>query len=162
MLKLYKLSSDEKEYWETWDNRDRSHSVHWGKLGTRGDSRIIKDSLFTKAVDKIQKEMNLKLSEGFEEIEIQSHDTLMIEYSIDGMGTVEDLDKRHRLEDRMNETLGWTGLGHCDGGSSGSGTMEVCNLVVDFDLAKKIIEEDLADTEFNNYTRIYDQNSLDT
>lgn len=55
----------------------------------------------------------------------------------------------------MNETLGWTGLGSCDGGSMGSGTMEVCNLVVDFERAQKVIRADLAETEFANYSRIY-------
>ncbi|WP_244951636.1 hypothetical protein [Pseudoalteromonas luteoviolacea] len=59
----------------------------------------------------------------------------------------------------MNETLGWTGLGHCDGGSIGSGTMEVCNYVVDFKVAKTVIENDLKGTEFENYTRIYDENA---
>lgn len=42
-----------------------------------------------------------------------------------------DLKKRTRLEDHLNELLGWTGLGHCDGGSIGSGTLEACCLVVD-------------------------------
>jgi hypothetical protein len=55
----------------------------------------------------------------------------------------------------MDETLGWTGLGACDGGSIGGGTMEVCNFVVDFDVAKRVIEEDLAGTEFADYVRIY-------
>ena len=55
----------------------------------------------------------------------------------------------------MNETLGWTGLGDCDGGSIGSGTMEVCCYVADFDIAKRAIEADLRDTEFGDYTRIY-------
>lgn len=76
------------------------------------------------------------------------------------MGSGADLEKRHRLEERMNGTLGWTGLGHCDGGSIGSGTMEVCCLVVDFDIAKRVIEADLKDTEFSNYTRIYCEDDL--
>ena len=79
----------------------------------------------------------------------------MIEYAVEGMGTTEDLDKRHRLEERMNETLGWTGLGNCDGGSIGSGTMEVCCLVVDFIVAAKVVSADLAGTEFSNFTRVY-------
>ena len=53
----------------------------------------------------------------------------------------------------MNETLGWAGLGNCDGGSIG--TMEICNFVVDFPLAKAVIEADLKGTEFENYTKIY-------
>jgi hypothetical protein len=59
----------------------------------------------------------------------------------------------------MDETLGWTGLGHCDGGSIGSGTMEVCCLVVDFQIAKKVIQKDLAKTEFSDYSRIFEEES---
>ena len=69
------------------------------------------------------------------------------------------LKKRHRLEERMNETLGWSGLGACDGGSIGSGTMEVCNFVVDFETAKAVVVKDLEGTEFANFTRIYDENA---
>lgn len=82
-----------------------------------------------------------------------------IEYAVDGMGTGEDVEKRHRLVERMNETLGWTGLGACDGGSIGSGTMDVCNFVVDFETAKAVIAKDLEGTEFANFTRIYGENA---
>jgi len=75
------------------------------------------------------------------------------------MGTKEDVAKRHALEDRLNEALGWTGLGECDGGSIGSGTMEACCFVVDSEIAKRVIENDLAGTEFSDYLRIYDEMS---
>jgi hypothetical protein len=70
------------------------------------------------------------------------------------MGTHDDLEKRHALQQRMDDTLGWTGLGHCDGGSIGSGTMEVAMLVVDVDLAKRTIAADLKGAPFQGYTRI--------
>jgi len=47
---------------------------------------------------------------------------LEVECKIEGFGTVSDLDKRHKLEGVLNELLGWTGLGHVDGSSIGSGT----------------------------------------
>jgi len=58
----------------------------------------------------------------------------------------------------MDEVLGWTGLGHTDGGSIGSGTMEVGCIVVDFDIAKKVVEENLKGSEFANYSRIFKMN----
>jgi hypothetical protein len=70
-----------------------------------------------------------------------------------------DLEKRTRLQSRMNKTLGWTGLGHCDGGSIGSGTMEVCCMVVDFVIAKEVIAKDLINTEFSDYLTIFDENA---
>ena len=154
MLKLYKIG-EQKQYWETWGNGDGSHTVHWGILGTEGETKTIRKSLLKNPVKIIQKEVDQMVDIGFAPIE--THFICMIEYKVDGMGNNADLEKRYRLEERMNETLGWTGLGNCDGGSIGSGTMEVCNLVVDFDLAKEIIINNLKGTEFENYTRIYDE-----
>jgi hypothetical protein len=154
MLKLYKFTDAQKSYWETWEN-DGEHMIHWGDLGTRGNSRKLKSSFFKKASNEIQKEIDQKVADGFRPIEDDDHTTLLIEFTVAGMGNGADVEKRHRLEGRMSEALGWTGLGHCDGGSIGSGTMEVCCLVVDFKIAKQVIEADLKDTEFSNYTRIY-------
>lgn len=158
MLKLYKIANDSKLYWETWEN-EGVHTVHWGALGSEGDSREIKSTIFKKATTEIQKEIDQMVADGFRPIELEDHFTLLIEFAVEGMGCGEDVEKRHRLQDRMDETLGWTGLGHCDGGSIGSGTMEVCCYVVDFEIAKKVIESDLKGTEFEIYTRIYDENS---
>lgn len=157
MLKLYRLSDVAKEYWETWED-DGSHVVHFGELGTRGTFRPVKGRLFRSAVSIIQKEIDTIVAQGFAPLAMEDHAVLMIEYSINGMGDAADIEKRHALENRMNETLGWTGLGACDGGSIGSGSMEVCNFVVDFDVARRVIEADLADTEFANFTRIYREN----
>lgn len=157
MLKLYKLTDSKKEYWETWDNDDGTHTVHWGELGTTGQSKEVKGSFLKKPQSIIQKEVDEMVSKGFRPIDDEF--TLLIEYQVDGMGSEDDIEKCHRLQDRMNETLGWTGLGSCDGGSIGSGTMEVCNFVVDFELAKRVIENDLKGSEFENYTRIYDEDA---
>ena len=159
MLKLYKKSSDATQYWETWDNEDGSHTVHWGAIGERGESKVLKSSIFSNARNKIQKEIDRLVLDGYHPIDTEEHATLLIEYAVEGHGHTSDVDKRHRLEERMNEALGWTGLGMCDGGSIGSGTMEVCCYVVDFDTAKRVIETNLRGTEFENYTRIYDENA---
>jgi hypothetical protein len=155
VLKLYKITDSKKEYWETWDNDDGTHTVHWGELGTTGQFKEVKGSFLKKPEKIIQKEVDEMVSNGFSPIDDEY--TLLIEYAVEGMGSKDDVEKRHRLEDRMNETLGWAGLGHCDGGSIGSGTMEVCNFVVDVEVAKRVIENDLKGTEFENYTRIYDE-----
>ncbi|MEN7344204.1 MAG: hypothetical protein AAAFM81_14735 [Pseudomonadota bacterium] len=159
-LKLYKLTPPPSRYWETWDDGSGVHTVHWGELGTEGESKTLKDSLFTKAKKRIQKEIDDLVAEGYRPVDLDDHRVLLVEYLVDGFGTSEDLEKRNRLGDRLNETLGWTGLGHVDGGSSGSGTMEVCCYVVDFELARRVIEDDLKETEFADYSRIYDEGAV--
>ena len=159
MLKLYRFTDGIIDYWETWEQDENTAIVHWGIVGDKGQSDEVRSSLFSPFHKKIQKLITEKIEEGYGEIDEDELVTLLIEYEIDGFGTTEDLDKRHRLEERMNETLGWTGLGHCDGGSIGSGTMEVCCYVVDFETAKKVITDDLRRTEFENFKRIFDENA---
>ena len=155
MLKLYKLTDNQLHYWETWDKDEKTAIVHWGIVGENGQDKEVKSGLFSNFRKTVQKEIDEKLKEGYAEFDEDKVSFLEIEYKIDGFGTELDLDKRHRLEEQLDEILGLTGLGHVDGGSIGSGTMEAGCIVVDFDIAKKIIEEKLKDTEFGDYSRIY-------
>ena|SRR5437868_13078555 len=158
MLKLYKQVDNELHYWETWDKDEKTGIVHWGIVGQTGQDKEIKSGLFSNFRKEIQKEVDKKIADGYDEIDDDNLFTLLIEFQVDGVGTPEDVEKRTRLQNKMDELLGWTGLGHCDGGSIGSGTMEVCCFVVDFDIAKKVIELELKDTEFVDYKRIFDEN----
>jgi predicted DNA-binding WGR domain protein len=158
MLKLYRQINNELHYWETWDKDNKTAIVHWGVVGQRGQSKEIKSGLFSNFRKTVQKEIDEKLKEGYTEFDEDNYSMLEIEYIIDGFGTEQDIDKRHRLESKMDEVLGWTGLGHTDGGSIGSGTMEVGCVVVDFDIAKKTIEVKLKGTEFSDYSRIFKMN----
>ena len=158
MIKLYKNIDNKLHYWETWDKDDKTAIIHWGIVGQRGQNKQVKGGLFSNFRKKVQQEIEEKLNEGYAEFDEDKVSFLEIEYKIDGFGTEEDLDKRHRLEEKMDQVLGWTGLGHTDGGSIGSGTMEVGCIVVDFDIAKTVIEEELKDTEFGDYSRIFKMN----
>ena len=42
MLKLYKNTDGVMSYWETWDNDEKSGTIHWGELGKRGQDRVVK------------------------------------------------------------------------------------------------------------------------
>lgn len=158
MLKLYKQIDGELHYWETWDKYEKTGVMHWGKVGEQGNQNQAVSGIFSSFRKTVQKEIDKQLADGYRPIDEEHQYYLLIEYKIDGMGTEEDLDKRNRLQQRMDETLGWTGLGHCDGGSTGSGSMEICCMVVDFDIAKHVIENDLQGTEFAGYTRIFNEN----
>jgi hypothetical protein len=156
VLKLYRLSDGQADYWETWQDPSGDHIIHWGELGTEGENKTIPRGLFgggLKAVEQETAEMRFR---GFAEIDADDHLFLIVEFPISGdMGSEAELDKLHRLEASLNEILGWTGLGECDGNSIGSGTMEAACSVVDFEVAKRVIEQRLIGTEFADYSRIY-------
>ncbi len=159
MIKLYRRSDLGIRYHEAWAPDEKCVIEHWGELGSRGETREHPLSPNVDPNVAIEAILADARERGFCEFDDDDVQVLLIEYKIDGMGNPDDLKKRHALEARIDDTLGWTGLGHCDGGSIGSGTMEVCCLVVDFDTAREVIEADLAGTPFADYSRIYDENA---
>jgi hypothetical protein len=158
MLKLYKRIKRVLHYHEAWAHGAKI-TEHWGIVGERGETAGHRRNKKLSEEKDIQQILGKPLQQGFKPIDGDDHAVLQIEYTIEGMGTSQDLKKRHALQDRMDETLGWTGLGNCDGGSIGSGTMEVCCFVVDFQIAKRVIEADLKGTKFADYSRIYDESA---
>ncbi|WP_419175097.1 hypothetical protein [Desulfosediminicola sp.] len=153
MIKLYRLTEELREYWETWQHDDGSQIVHWGELGTKGMTRFVKDSFFSKAEKKVKKEIESLQRQGFRELEPEW--LVMIEYGLNGLDGEKALEKRYLIQDRMNQVLGWTALGHCDGGSIDTNSIEITNLVIDAELAKTVIAAELADTDFKDYLKIY-------
>jgi hypothetical protein len=138
MLKLYRND----HYWEAW-YADNEVTIHWGGLGERGEMREIPVRSRKGAQSIIEREAQQPRANGYREIEIDQLSPLAIEYPIDGMGTLRDLYKRHKIEELMDECLGWTGLGHCDGGDIGSGTINIFCFVVDHEKALPVITEEL-------------------
>jgi len=159
MLKLYKVVNSQLYYHEAWCNQGVI-TEHWGVVGERGQTteHIIPQGVRDGA--EICLILQSAVDSGFAPIEAEDHAILIIEYSVEGFGTPQDLAKRHAVQDRMGEILGWTGLGDCDGGSIGSGTMEVCCYLVDFQTAKRVIGAELRGTEYGDYTRIYLENDV--
>ena len=157
MLKLFRRVDDILYYHEAWANGS-TITEHRGIAGKRGDTATHNRNQTKTEAEDIADVLSDARANGYSELEADDFHVLLVEYAIDGMGSRSDLTKRHALEERLNETLGWTGLGHVDGGSIGSGTMEVCCIVADFASAKATIESDLKNTKFSDFTRIYDEN----
>ena len=160
MFKLYKRDDTGKiaGYHEAWAEPERRRIVeHWGMLGTEGETAVHRIWFFGSLEKQFNSILDPARELGFTEVEISDHVVLLVEYRIDDFGSEDDVDKRHALEDRLNEVLGWTGLGHCDGGSIGSGTMEAACFVVDFELARSVIADALKGGEFEDYSRIYQE-----
>jgi hypothetical protein len=79
---------------------------------------------------------------------------LVVEYAFSGSES-QSLEKRHALEDWLDELLGEHDLGSCDGGSIGSGTMEVFCDVADYAKAKRLVEREIRATPYAGFARIY-------
>lgn len=156
MIKLYKTIGGVLRYHEAWEN-DGAITEHWGAVGERGESRDHKMPKRKSEETALREVLKPAIEDGYLPLDEDAPKVLLIEYPVDGMGSPRDLEKRNALEDRMNEILGWTGLGYCDGVSIGSGSVEVCCMVVDAEIARRVIEDDLKNTEFADYARIHEE-----
>jgi predicted DNA-binding WGR domain protein len=147
---MTKLYSDEgsgaPRYHEAWV--DGSTVVeHWGVIGERGDSRDHPVPDGSDPAEVLAAVLADARARGFEELDEDSLTFVEVQYDLDTWGSGADHDTRIRVEDFLNEELGWTGLGHLDGGSIGSGTMEVCVAVVDVPIATRVITAALDGTD---------------
>ena len=142
MRKLYKRDGERLLYWETWDD-DGKFIMHWGVVGDEGETQTVRSGLFRDAEKTVAEEMARREQEGYAEISDEDLQTVLIQYRTASWGDLEDLEKRQAIQDLMDNALGWTGLGHCDGGSIGSGTINFCCPVVDAKIAAPVMVQAL-------------------
>ena len=145
MKKLYKTIDGVLHYKEAWTH-DGDCTFHWGIVGETGESEtyhIDGDTLKQPAVDNVLADA---VTEGYREIPLEDHYEIIVQYKTkDEWGDTTDLDKRHHVDDLLNECLGWTGNGHCDGGDIGSGTINSYSFVVSPQAACDTIVKELRD-----------------
>jgi len=142
LIKMIKQSDAEVSYWEVWQD-GRMLIIHYGTIGDTGGTEEKKLSLSQKA-EKVMNELaEEKANEGYDYLDEDELFELVVQYSYEEDQMEAALEKRHQVEDLMNECLGWTGNGSCDGGDIGRGTANIVNYVVDVEKATQTIIEEL-------------------
>jgi hypothetical protein len=139
MLKLYRTRDGVTEYWEAWEESGSKATLHWGKLGEKGESREVSSMFGTSASKLIERESKPLWAAGYKPVSDEQMAQVVIQFKIDGMGTKLDMDREQLIEGLMNECLGWTGLGNCDGHDIGSGTLNIFCDVVDGPASEQIV-----------------------
>jgi hypothetical protein len=160
MFKRYKrdVTGAIVAYHEVWvDLSPRRIVEHWGMLGEPGET----DTHRIKLLGSLERQINGLLGPaedlGFEEIDDGEYKTLTVEYALSEARQPEDREKIEAVCDALTEILGWTGLGHCDGETVTSQTIELTCRVLDVNLAEEKIADAFKDTEFSGYARIYQE-----
>jgi hypothetical protein len=150
MFKLYRRVGKDLEYYEAWPT-DEGIIEHRGRCGERG--RALRHATRDVAEQHriLTKLRDAAKSDGFRNIPQSRLATLIVECQITGSGSTDDIDRRHALEEFLDEQLGWLGLGHCDGGASGAGSMEVFCFVVDHAIAQEALAPILSTPSFSDF-----------
>ncbi len=155
MIKLYKrLESGELKYHEAW--ADETVVVeHWGKVGSRGAHRQhpLNNGLDEEA--NLFQVLGPALEKGFHSFADEEHTSLRVEFEASGDDADTHRHKSQALEARLDQTLGWTGLGHVEKSSIEATTIAILCSVVDFEIAKRVIKQDLKDSDLGEYQRIF-------
>jgi hypothetical protein len=149
-VKLYKHHDMQVLYREAWIDGE-AVVEHVGVCGEKGSTsqhpaagpvgqRRVIDAFVAKAK-----------ADGFKAISETQLVGLLVSKEISGAGIRDDLRRRHALEDFLNEVTGRLSLGHCNGGSIGSGSMEAFCLVVDYGIASEAIARELASSPFSDF-----------
>jgi hypothetical protein len=149
-VKFYKRRDAQLLYREAWIDGE-SVVEHVGVCGERGSVSQHPAAGPVRQREVIDAIAASAKADGFKAIPESRLVGLLVSKEISGMGTKDDLRRRHALEDFLNELTGWLGLGHCDGGSIGSGSMEAFCLVADYEIACEAIMRELASSEFSDF-----------
>ena len=147
MVKLYKKSGKDILYFEVWLNDDNiSLTTHKGALGDMGETE---DIIYDEEDDLPVKVGMAKIVSDLRQLGYYDNVSLtemIIQYTYNDNENMSVLvNKRQHIESLLNECLGWTGNGHCDGGDVGSGSMNLFCYVVDKDIAARTILEMLVE-----------------
>lgn len=123
MIKMIKQTDEDTFYWEIWEEEENQELLeHFGIVGDQGESRRFALPTGEDAEVWMEEIAEEKESEGYEYLDEEELHELVVQYSYEEDQIEEALERRHAVEELMNECLGWTGNGHCDGGDIGSGT----------------------------------------
>lgn len=150
---MIKQVDDEVLYWEVWQD-GKTLIIHYGTIGDTGETEEMKLSLFQEAETLMDELAEEKANEGYDYLDEDKLFQLVVQYSYEEDEMKTTLEKRHNVEDLMNECLGWTGNGSCDGGDIGSRTANIFNYVVDVEKATQTIIEELRDNNLLEKVKI--------
>lgn len=160
MFRLFKRDETGRiaAYHEVWvELKPRRIVEHWGMIGTNGDTDAHRIKLLRSLEKQVDDLLDPARALGFSEIEPGEYQTLIVEYPLSDDWRRDDTLKIREAEDALTEVLGWTGLGFCEGETLTDTTIELTCRVLDADLASARIAEQMAGTEFADYSRIYQE-----
>ncbi len=160
MFRLFKRDETGRiaAYHEVWfELKPRRIIEHWGMVGTRGETDAHRIKMLRSLEQQVDDLLDPARALGFTEIGPGYYHTLFVEYPISEAWQRDDVLKIREVGDALTEVLGWTGLGTYEGETLTETAIELSCRVLDPDLAKQRIAEQMTGTEFADYSRMYQE-----
>ncbi len=143
MIKLVKQEKDKMLYWEVWGEDEKTLIIHCGCVGDTGEMYEIELYPFQRVEKEMKELADEQLAGGYKKLDEEELIEFVLQYDYTDDQLEEALEKRHQVQEIMDEALGWSGNGQCDGGDIGSGTINIFTFVIDVDKALQTTLEEL-------------------
>ena len=152
MMTMYKNDAGVIEYWQCWFNDDESIVIYyWGVLGKKGEyTEQPASSTRTTLDENIQIEISKKIEEGYE----LKADIDLYKINITFLKPLITKSKSDEIIFWLNELLGWSGIGKFNELLDDNEFINFQCLVFDKPMAQRLIEKEVKNTSFNDYTNI--------
>ncbi|MDA2175392.1 hypothetical protein [Bacillus cereus] len=154
MIKLIKQEKDKLLYWEVWEEDKKTLIVHCGCVGDTGEMYEIELYPFQRVEKEMKELADEHLADGYKVLDEEELIEFVLQYDYTENQLEEALEKRNQVQEIMDEALGWSGNGHCDGGDIGSGTINIFNFVIEVDKALQTTLEELENQRFLDGVKI--------
>ena len=153
MFRLYKSDEDgiPRAYYEVWAEPARRRIIeHWGVVGEPGETEVHRIWFFGGLDAQFEKIRAPARAQGFEALPRGRYHPLNVSaVSKTGEDISDDADA---FADRINEILGWTGLGDCHSASWREDALIAECDTVDFEICKQVLVESLkSDVAFEDF-----------
>lgn len=139
-----------KEYCQVW-NRESTLVVHRGVLGQRGVVTE-KEIPATESLEiAIQRAVQAAQATGFAPLQPEQQSQVLVNFNVSTWESSEIMSFHNTVQTVLNELLGWTGNGFCDGYTVGSEGLTMWCVVVESALAVSTLISGL-----DNHRLLYD------
>ncbi|GED72264.1 hypothetical protein BRE01_59660 [Brevibacillus reuszeri] len=148
MIRLLKKGEKEWQFWEAWyEEKEQHYAIHCGIVGVRGGQYNVLTDHAGEYQHSLQEWVNEMKEEGYLEVTKDDLQCLHVQFA---HLHAEDIEMRYHIEQILDECLGTTGNGHCNGGDDSRGGLVVMCHVLQIDQAvvdvvQALREKSLAD-----------------
>jgi len=147
LIRLLKKGEKEWGFWEAWyEEKEAQYAVHVGTVGVKGGQySVLADQPAGNNLLALQEWINEMKEEGYVEVTKEDLQPLHVQFF---HLNAEDVETRYRIEQILDECLGTTGNGHCDGGDDSRGGLVFICRVLQIDQAVVDVRQALRETSF--------------
>ncbi len=155
MIQLTKRNGSDTFY-KTIYTEGRVIVQHQGIVGAwvKEDVNEIRVSRFKRLGRQILQLVEGLERQGYRELQETDYTELVVQFRYDAGQDEEALERRHMMEEMIDEGLLHTGNGSCEGGDIGSGTMNIYYHVVDVEAAVALIFEGMKEHDVRGVPKI--------